>query len=169
METTQDTTLIITRTFDASLEKVWKAWTDPQQIKKWWGPKDFTAPFVKVDFREGGKYLYAMHGPKGSEFDKDLWSRGTFKEIIPMKKIVATDQFADKDGNPVSPASMGMPGDWPEEMLVTATFEDAGEGKTTLKIVHEGHPEEMVKDATNGWNESLDKLAVVAKNDAAKM
>ena len=50
--------LIITRAFDAPRELVWKAWTDPEQVKRWWGPKDFTAPFCKIDLRVRGKYLY---------------------------------------------------------------------------------------------------------------
>lgn len=153
-------TVHITRIFNAPVERVWKAFTDPTEIKKWWGPKDFTAPVVKIDFKEGGKYLYCMRGPKGSEFDKDMYSAGTYKEIVPMKKIVCTDHFADSEGNYVSPKDFGMPGtDWADEMLVTFTFEDAGDGKTKLTLVHEGHPMEMQKDATAGWNQSLDKLA----------
>jgi len=151
-------TLHLTRTLDAPLEKVWKAWTEPEHIKKWWGPKDFTAPQVKQDLRTGGKYLYCMHGPAGSPFDSDMWSGGTYEEVIPMKKIVATDHFADKDGNWISPKDIGMPGEWPEEMRVTVTFEDLGGGKTKLTVVHEGHPVEMAKDAEAGWNQSLDKF-----------
>jgi uncharacterized protein YndB with AHSA1/START domain len=151
--------LHITRTFDAPLERVWKAWTEPEHIQKWWGPKGFTSPAAKVDFREGGKYLYCMRGPAGTEFDKDMWSGGEFTEIIPGKKIVATDHFADADGNYVSPKDYGMPGEWPEEMVVTATFEDLGNGKTKLTLLHTGHPAEMADMAKAGWNESLDKFA----------
>lgn len=50
--------ITISRVFDAPREKVWKAWTDPELIKKWWGPKDFTAPRIEIDFRVGGKYLF---------------------------------------------------------------------------------------------------------------
>lgn len=154
-------TLTITRIFDAPREQVWKAWTETEQIKKWWGPKDFTAPHINSDLRTGGTYLYAMHGPAGSEFDKDMWSGGTYNEVVPMEKIVATDHFADADGNAVSPKEYGMPGEWPEEMLITVTFEDADDGKTKLTIVHEGHPAEMADMAEGGWNESLDKLEAV--------
>ncbi|HVW66871.1 MAG TPA: SRPBCC domain-containing protein [Candidatus Peribacteraceae bacterium] len=156
-----DTDLVITRTFDAPVERVWEAWTQSDHIKKWWGPKDFTAPHVQIDFRVGGKYLYAMHGPKGSPFDMDMWSAGEFREIVPMQKIVATDHFADKDGNYISPNSVGMPGTWADEMIVTVTFEDMGNGKTKLTVVHQGHPTEMVENATMGWNQQLDKLAAI--------
>ncbi len=151
--------IVITRIFNAPRERVWKAWTDPAETKKWWGPKDFTAPHIKTDLRTGGKYLFCMRGPKGSEFDKDMWSGGTYKEVVPMEKIVATDHFADAEGNHVSPKDFGMPGEWPEEMVVTVTFEDAGEGKTKLTLVHKGHPKEMADMAKAGWNESLDKFA----------
>jgi len=52
--------LVIERVFDAPVARVWKAWTDPEQVKKWWGPKIFTAPLVSIDFRVGGTYLYCM-------------------------------------------------------------------------------------------------------------
>ena len=150
--------LTITRILNAPLEKVWKAWTDPAYIRKWWGPKDFTAPAATIDLRVGGKYLYCMRGPAGSPFDKDMWSTGTYLEIVPMEKIVATDHFSDEHGTVISPKDFGMPGEWPEEMTVTVMFEDAGEGKTKLMVVHTGHSIEMADMATMGWNQSLDKF-----------
>ncbi len=153
--------IVITRIFNAPRERVWAAWTDPREVQKWWGPKDFTSPGANVDFRVGGKYLYCMRGPAGSGWDKDMWSGGEYKEIIPMEKIVSTDYFSDEKGNKVSPKDFGMPGEWPEEMVVTVTFEDAGDGKTKLTLVHKGHPEEMANDATQGWNQSLDKFEAI--------
>jgi uncharacterized protein YndB with AHSA1/START domain len=151
--------VVITRIFNAPRERVWEVWTKPEHLKKWWGPKDFTAPHIKTDFRVGGKFLYCMRGAAGTEFDKDMWSGGTFKEIVPMQKIVATDHFADEHGNMVSPKDYGMPGEWPgDEMLVTVTFEDAGEGKTKMTLVHKGHPADIADMANTGWNESLDKF-----------
>jgi len=153
----QEEAVIITRVFEAPLEKVWQAWTEPEQLKRWWGPKDFTAPTIKIDFREGGKYLYAMHGPAGTPFDKDMWSTGTYKEIVPMKKIVTTDNFADADGNVVPASYYGMPGDVPTEYQVTITFEEV-DGKTKMTLKHVGMLE-GADDMTNGWNQSFDKLA----------
>jgi uncharacterized protein YndB with AHSA1/START domain len=49
--------MVVTRVFDAPRALVWKAWTDPQYVMQWWGPKSFTAPFCKIDFRVGGKFL----------------------------------------------------------------------------------------------------------------
>ena len=153
--------VVITRIFDAPLEKVWKAWTEPEQMKKWWGPQHFTAPTIEIDFREGGKYLYAMHGPAGTPFDKDMWSTGVYKEIVPMKKIVTTDNFADADGNVVPASYYGMPGDVPTEYQVTVTFEEV-DGKTKMILKHVGMLE-GADDMTAGWNQSFDKLAASLK------
>ncbi len=152
--------IVITRTFAAPREKVWKAWTDPDMVKQWWGPEDFTSLACTIDLRVGGTYLFCMHGPAGSEFNKDMWSTGTYQEIIAMEKIVATDHFADAAGTIVSPKEYGMPGEGPAEgMLVTVTLQDAGPEKTTMTLVHAGHPKDIAAMATAGWNQSLDKLA----------
>ncbi len=57
--------MVVTRVFDAPRALVWKAWTDPQYVMQWWGPKGFTAPFCKIDFRVGGKFLCCMRSPDG--------------------------------------------------------------------------------------------------------
>jgi uncharacterized protein YndB with AHSA1/START domain len=147
--------LTITRLFDAPRELAWKAWTEPEQVKKWWGPKYFTAPVSKIDLRVGGKYLSCMRGPDG----KDYWSTGVYREIVPMERIVCTDSFADEKGNIVPASHYGMPGDWPLELLVTVTFEETG-GRTKMTLQHEGLPEGMMREqCAIGWNESFDKLA----------
>lgn len=147
--------LVLTRTFDAPVEQVWKAWTEPERLMRWWGPKHFTSPVCKIDFRVGGKYLFCMRDPEG----KDYWSTGVFREIVPMKKFVYTDSFADADGNVVPASYYGMAGYFPEELIVTVTFEDIG-GKTRMTTITSGFPEgDHRKLASQGWNESLDKLA----------
>jgi uncharacterized protein YndB with AHSA1/START domain len=155
-------TLVIERIFDAPVEAVWKAWTDPELVKQWWGPKDWSAPVVKIDFRVGGTFLGAMRGamePGGEEIEH--WSGGVYEEIVPMQKIVSTDYFTDPEGNKIDPKEVGMPGEWPDELRITVTFEDLGDGRTKLTLTHEGHPEEIAGDAETGWNQSLDKLAAV--------
>lgn len=156
-------TIVIERVFDAPVEKVWQAWTEPEQFKKWWGPKDWTAPVVKIDFRVGGKFLGCMRGAmeEGGPV-QDTWSGGVYKEIVPMKKIVSTDYFTDSDGNKIDPKEAGLPGEWPEQLLVTVTFEDLGE-QTKLTITHEGHPPDIADEANQGWQQSLDKLAAILK------
>lgn len=155
---TTENALVIERTFDAPREHVWKAWTVPEQAMRWWGPKGFTAPAATIDFRVGGKYLFAMQSPDFNE-GKPIWSTGTYREIVPMERIVCTDCFADEKGNVVPASYYGMEGEFPLEMLLTLTFTETG-GKTKMTLRHEGLPAgEHHSGANEGWNQSLDKLA----------
>ena len=145
----------ITRVFDAPRKQVWKAWTEPERFKKWWGPKDFTAPIINMDLHTGGKYFWCMHGPDS----KDYWSTGEYREIVAPKKIVYTDSFADEKGNTVPASYYAMPGDWPKEPLVTVTFEEQ-DGKTKMILHHAGIPAGQMREMCEiGWNQSFDKLA----------
>jgi len=147
--------IIISRIFDAPRELVWKAWTDPEHFKRWWGPKDYTCPFCQMDLRVGGKYLNCMRSPEGQDF----WSTGVYREIVPLERIVYTDSFADAEGNAVPATHYGMSADFPLEMLVTVTLEDY-QGKTKMTLRHIGVPAGQMKELTGaGWNESFDKLA----------
>ena len=149
--------LVITRIFDAPRDLVWKAWTEPQRLMRWWGPKGFTAPACKMDLRVGGEYLNYMRSPEGQDF----WSKGVFREIVEPERLVMTDSFADKEGNAVPASHYGMSEDFPLEMLVTVTFEEDG-GKTKLTLQHSGTgglDAKMRGDMEQGWNESFDKLA----------
>jgi uncharacterized protein YndB with AHSA1/START domain len=151
---TKDQELFITRIFDAPRESVWKAWTDADLMKRWWGPKGFTSPYYKIDFRVGGRFLFCMRSPEG----KDYWGTGIYHEIVPQEKIVFSDSFADEKGNVVPATQYGMSTDFPLEMLVTVTFEEI-EGKTKLTLRHVGIPAGADRDGANvGWNQSLDKL-----------
>jgi uncharacterized protein YndB with AHSA1/START domain len=162
---TQFDGIVMSRVFNAPRELVWNAWTKPDMVKKWWGPKDFAAPSIVIDFRVGGKYIYCMHGPKGTQFDIDMYSAGVFKEIVPIQKLTISDYFSDKDGNKIDPASMGLPKDMPVEMDVMVLFEDAGTGKTKLSIIYprpasDAQFSAMKKSGLEeGWGTSLDKLA----------
>lgn len=165
MNDEQPKEIIITRVFDAPRELVWKAWTEPEMIKKWWGPEGFTAPSIKMDFRVGGKYTYAMQGPKGSEWDRVMYTSGIFKEIIPMEKIVVTDYFSDEQGNKIEPSKEGQSTDFPTEMNATIVFEELEDGKTKLSIIYpkpenEAQFQALLKSGMQeGWSTSLNKLA----------
>lgn len=86
--------LSVVRTFDASLEKVWKAWTDSEILDQWWAPKPYRAVTKKMDFREGGFWLYAMTGPEG---DKQ-WCIENFKTIVLLQLITNAVSFCDEEG-----------------------------------------------------------------------
>jgi uncharacterized protein YndB with AHSA1/START domain len=152
------TAVVITRIFDAPRELVWKAWTEPERVSHWWGPRVFTSPVNKIDLRVGGRYLSCMRSPDGHDF----WSTGVYREIVPPERLVMFDSFADPEGNVVPASYYGMGGEgWPLEMLVTVTLEAHG-GKTKLTLTHSGAVGISAADHDNmqqGWSESFDKLA----------
>lgn len=152
---TKENSLVITRVFDAPREMVWKAWTDAENVKHWWGPTGFTAPSCSIDLRIGGQWLFCMRSPEG----QDYWATGTYKEIVDGEKLVFTDCFADEAGHVVPATHYGMPDNIPLEMLVTVKFEDY-DGKTRMTVQHDGLPiGNMTEGAGQGWNTSFDKLA----------
>ncbi len=144
METTANKykTVFITRTFDLPIDTIWAAWTEPESFKKWWGPKDYTCPICEIDLRVGGRVFASMKGPDGVE----IFSVGTYQEIIPKKKIVVTDNFADSEGNITSPPPE-LPGEWPNNG-----------GKTNMTMKQEPMPAEMYDDCVAGWQQCLDKM-----------
>jgi len=149
---TQRSTIIIKRVFDLPPDIVWKAWTEPASLKKWWGPQEYTCPFFEVDLKPGGKYLGCMKDATGRE----IWGTGTYQEIIPQSKIVYTDSFADSNGNIVKSTYYGMP-EMPVELMVVVQFEDVA-GKTNMTLKHAGLPADMATDCIKGWESSFDKL-----------
>ena len=163
MEKSNNEVLKITRTFNAPKQEVWKAWIDAEIVKQWWGPKSYTSPFVTIDFREGGKYLYCMRSPEG----KDYWSTGKYKEIVPFEKIVLSDSFADEKGNVVPVSYYGMESDLPLELEIELIFEEE-DGRTRFTLRHKGFPSKRDHDdVRQGWNESLDKLEQVLQTQYA--
>jgi uncharacterized protein YndB with AHSA1/START domain len=147
--------LVITRVLDAPRRLVFEAWTRPEHMMRWFGPKGFTTPFCTIDFRVGGVFRYCMRSPEG----RDYWGIGVYREIVVPERIVYTDAFADAEGNAVPPSHYGMSSSHPAETLVTLTFEEQ-DGKTKLTLRH-GIPETVTeRDGTQqGWNELLDRLA----------
>ncbi|MDW5562207.1 MAG: SRPBCC domain-containing protein [Methanomassiliicoccus sp.] len=146
--------LTIRHTYKADRGRLWKAWTDPEAFKIWWGPRNFTTPVSKMDLRVGGSFLYCSRSPEGRE----VWSTGTYKEIAPLSKLVFTDSFADPLGKVVPASRYGMPGFWPLEMVVTVRLEDRG-GTTEMEVVQSSVPMGMAWEMVMaGWKESFDKL-----------
>ena len=159
-----DGQIIIKRTLNASPKQVWRAWTKPEIVKKWWGPEGFSSPSIEIDLRVGGKYIFALHGSKSTEFDKDFYSAGIYKEIVPHRKLVVTDYFSDKHGKKIDPSTVGMSSDMPEEMEATVKFVEISENKTNILIIYpkpESQEEIEVLEKSGmveGWNSSLNKL-----------
>jgi uncharacterized protein YndB with AHSA1/START domain len=110
---------VISRVFDAPRDQVWKAWTEAERLKKWWGPAGFKVHTCKVDLRPGGIFHYGMTAPDGS----DMWGKMAYREIEAPKKLVFINSFSDpKGGVARHPWHMS----WPLEMLSTITFESLG-------------------------------------------
>lgn len=152
--------VIISRILKVPRDVVWKTWTEPDQIKKWWGPKKYTATVVKNDLRIGGKYLYSMKSPEG----KLLWYTGIYQDLDIHARIISTDSFSDEMGNMVPPSTYGMPADMSNVLHLIVTFEEEQKGKTTLTIKQMGMPPgTMIQMTKAGWNESLDKFEAALK------
>jgi uncharacterized protein YndB with AHSA1/START domain len=150
--------MVVTRIFDAPRELVWKAWTDPKYVMQWWGPKGFTSPACKMDFRVGGKSLFCMRSPDGYEG----WNAVEYHEIIPYEKIVSLMYFCDPEGNKIEPEQLGMENEAIDGAYDVTIFEDLGNGQT--RLTHIGNePMESAKESGQfeGWVETLDKIAAV--------
>ncbi|MFA4965976.1 MAG: SRPBCC domain-containing protein [Thermoleophilia bacterium] len=147
--------LVVTRVLEAPRDLVFKAWTEPERLLRWWGPKGFTTPAASVDLRVGGAFHYCMRSPEGQEY----WGLGVYREIVVPERIVYTDSFADAEGEPVSPSHYGMSDSHPAEALMTVTLAEL-EGRTQLTVRH-GIPEssEEREGAQQGWTEMLERLA----------
>jgi uncharacterized protein YndB with AHSA1/START domain len=111
-------TLVVERTFDAPRDLVFKAWSEPERIAQWWGPRGWATTNYAMDFRPGGVWHYCMSRPDGME----SWGRAVYQEIVVPERIVYVDSFSDARGNAVP----GAP-----EMVITLEFADVA-GKTKL-------------------------------------
>jgi len=146
--------IVVTRILDAPRRAVFEAWTEPERLKRWWGPRGFTAPVTETDPRIGGKYLRGIRSPDG----RDFFNTGVFREIVEPERIVATDSFLDAEGNAVPASHYGLPGDWPAGTVMTVTLEER-EGRTVLTVREDGIPKEMRAPAEAGMRASVDRLA----------
>jgi PhnB protein len=86
--------IFVERDFDASVEQVWRTWTEKELLDQWWAPKPWKAETKTMDFREGGMWLYAMVGPDATR----IWARVDYKKIERHKSFTAVDAFCDENG-----------------------------------------------------------------------
>lgn len=119
----------IEETFNAGAERVFKAWTDPEMLLKWYAPDGCKIHFKQIDVKTGGRYHSCVTHPQYG----DCWCIGEYLEIVPNSKIVFTMINADESGNPVNPVDIGMDAEWPGETLVTVTLTEEN-GKTKLEL-----------------------------------
>jgi uncharacterized protein YndB with AHSA1/START domain len=135
--------LMITRVFDAPPSLVFKAWTGPEHLARWWGPQGFTTVSCHMDVRPGGTWFRRMRAPDGTEDCR----RGVYREIVEPERLVFTYVPEDAEGNPG------------HETLVTVTFADLG-GKTKLTLHQAVFDSVAARDAhEGGWTSCLERFA----------
>ncbi|WEX07938.1 SRPBCC domain-containing protein [Chelativorans sp. AA-79] len=133
--------LTLTRIFDAPPALVFEAWTTPEHLARWWGPKDFSVPSVEADFREGGAWRSCIRSPEG----QDYWAHGIYREIVPPHHIVFNFMWEEEDAM---------------DTLITVTFEEAEAG-TRLTFHQSPFPTVESRDGhAEGWSECIDRLEV---------
>jgi uncharacterized protein YndB with AHSA1/START domain len=144
-----ETEVVLTRVFDAPRALVFKIWTDPRHLAKWWGPRDFTNPVCELDVRVGGRIFIEMHAPDGTVYPMT----GTFREIVVPEQLVFSAIATDGDGHGLL------------EGLITVTFEDEG-GKTRLTVREKAIALQpaagpMLARMETSWAQSLFRLQMV--------
>ncbi len=151
--------LIITRVFDVPVERVWNAWSNSDQVMRWWGPTGFTCPVAKMDFREGGTSLVCMRAPK--EFGgQDMYSTWTYQKIVPMQQIDFIQNFADENANQIDPITLGLPPDMPQKVHSLVIFKAIGNNKTEINITEFGYTSDQIIELSKaGMEQCLDKMA----------
>ena len=153
--------VVVTRVLGAPVEEVWKAWSDPAYVMRWWGPTGFTSPSAEMDFRVGGASLVCMRAP--AEYGgQDFYNTWTYTRIDPHERIEFVSNFADEDGTHIDRAAMGMPPGVPFDVPHVITFEAAGEGRTEMTVTEHGYTTEQARDLSRaGMEQCLDKMAAM--------
>lgn len=142
----RDDELLITRTFDAPASVVFALWSEPEHMKRWMGPEEFTCPEVEIDFRVGGAYRAMIKSAKHGENRFG----GVYREIEQDRRLVFTFAW-DNDG-----PSAGA------ETLVTITFQER-DGKTVQTFHQRPFRDVERRDShVGGWSGAFDKLAAYA-------
>ncbi len=105
----------ISRMFDAPRELIFSLWSDPNHLRRWWGPKGCSIGFCKMDLRPGGQLLYSLRTPDNQE----MWGKFTYREILPPDRLVFVNSFSDPQGNTTRAPFNSQ---WPLEVLMTLTL-----------------------------------------------
>jgi uncharacterized protein YndB with AHSA1/START domain len=150
----------VTKVFNAPLDMVWQVWVDPELIKRWWGPRNFTSPVAVIDFREGGQSLVSMKAPMemGNQEWYSIWE---YTKIDLLSRIEFIQSLCDKDGNKTDPVKVGMPPDFPLEIKTVVTFRTLGENKTEMTVVEYADFGSISNFAQIGLEQSLMKMEAI--------
>lgn len=160
-----ETTLRITKTIAAPRDLVFKAWTEPERLKQWWGVEaSFSTPIAEVDLRTGGRYRLGMLAPGETA---PYVVGGVFHEVRTPEKLVYTWKWEHSDGSVQDPTGdTSHTGDM-QEMLITVEFLDLG-GSTEVVVTHENLADQNSKDQHgHGWAGCLTQLAELLERSAS--
>ena len=150
--------LLVKRIIEAPIELVWKAWTEPEHVMRWWGPKHWTSPSCTIDLREGGRYIFCMQAPP-EQGGQAHYSSGVYTRIVPQRLLEYTTSLSDEAGNPVDPASVGMPPDFPKVIRNSVIFKAKG-SMTEITVTEYDWPvSQMYIYSIVGVHQTIDKLA----------
>jgi uncharacterized protein YndB with AHSA1/START domain len=154
-------TVQVTRIFDAPVEEVWKAWSNPEYVRQWWGPTGFTCPRAEIDFREGGTSLVVMRAPE--EYGgQEMYNTWTYRMIDPHQRIELLSHFTDKDSTRLDPAELRMPPGIPQEVPHVITFKELDGNRTEMIVAEYGYAFEETRDISRiGMEQCLDKMAMI--------
>jgi uncharacterized protein YndB with AHSA1/START domain len=155
-----ETTLRITRTIASPRDQVFRARTEPDSLKRWWGvSEDFSTPIAEVDLRVGGAYRLGMLAPGEAN---PFVVGGVYREVSPPEKLVYT--WVWEGGESPADAAQSAHAAGFQEMLITVEFRDLG-GSTEVVLTHEFFPDPHAKDEHNqGWMGCLGQLARLLEN-----
>ncbi len=150
-----ESAVVIERVFDAPSATVWRMWTEPEHFAAWYGPQGATIPESTLDARVGGvrRVCMQMDTPNGPH---RMWFAGEHLEVVEGRRLVYTEAMTDADGNVLSPADLGMPGDHPSLTQVIVELEPLGQ-TTRMVMTHVGVPADS--PGAIGWGMAFDKLA----------
>lgn len=152
----------VVREFDAPIERVWAAWTKPEDLRAWWGPEGFTCPRAEADVRVGGRILITMRAPDewGAFEQHSTWS---FTEVEAPRRLGYVFRFSDAAGEPITPAEAGIPSDGvPERGEHEVVLSAIGDGRTRLEMTEHGYTTAEARDMSQaGLEQCLDKMAVL--------
>src|SRR5262249_47535035 len=130
----------------ARRERVFRNWTDPEQLRRWWGPGRFTCPEAVVDLRPGGTYRLVMQPPGNGPL---MSVTGTYLEVRPPARLVYTWRW---DTGPAASE---------DHSIVTVRFDDLADGRTEVTVTHDRFPSgHDLSPYRSGWAEGLEKLEV---------
>jgi uncharacterized protein YndB with AHSA1/START domain len=138
----EERTLVLSRLFDAPRALVFKVWTQPEHLARWWGPRGFTLISYEADVRVGGAFRFGTRSPENTEH----WAHGTYREVTPPERLVFTTAWEHPDGSPK------------HETVVTLTFAEQ-DGKTKLTLKQTLFESVTSRDLhRGGWSTTLDLL-----------